>query len=107
MLLLLQLVVVIYCIHCLRKQAPCKHSFAHTMMMSQGILKIQTKPKFQKFVVPFALVLNILLYAAHIFGCITVKTFKIHQLVAENTSETLNFRSVLNVDNCFKEIKHC
>ena len=39
------------------------------------------------------------------FGCVTVKTFTIHHLVTENTSETFKFQSVLNVDNCFREKK--
>ena len=32
-------------------------------------------------------------------------TITIHHLITENTSETLKFRSVLNVDNCLKKNK--
>ena len=37
------------------KQTLCKPSFAHTTVTSQKILMVQIKPKFRKFVVPFAL----------------------------------------------------
>ena len=67
---------------------------------------VQTKHKFRKFVVPFSNILHILSCTAHIFGCINVTTFTCLHLVAENTSETLKFLGVQNVDKCFKEKKN-
>ena len=63
--------------------------------------------------VPFVRVICEIFYifflsnAVHVIDYIIETKFTYLHLVAENTSETLKLRSVLNVDKCFKERKYC